>query len=234
MISFILKTITSCIYIILFKIKFFRSMSQEGEDLIIDRLIQINNIDYKDIYYLDIGAGHPIKYSNTFYFYLRGSHGITVDALKNNINLHKLLRPRDISKNYLIGDKNEIVDFYLYKESELNTSSKFRKKELEEYSIFSQSKQKLKKISINNFIKNEIKDDLNKINFLNIDVEGSDLEIIKSIDWENFQPNIISVEILSKHIEEINGSEIYKILKSNGYSMNSKLINSVIFTKNLK
>lgn len=231
MINFILKFTTSFIYGILLKIKFLRSMSQEGEDLIIDRIIQMNNIDYKNIYYLDIGAGHPIKYSNTFYFYLRGAHGITIDGLKKNTYLHKLLRPRDISKNYIVGQNNEIVNFYLYKESELNTSNKQRKEELEQNGIFFQSTIKVRKTAIRDFFQKEIKNKSNKINFLSIDVEGTDLEIIKSINWKNFKPKIISVEILSTNIKDIYESEIYKILNLNGYSISSKLFNSVIFTK---
>ncbi len=231
MIRLITKFVISIIYFILVKIKYIRSASQEGEDLIIDRILKTNNIKFKDIFYLDIGAGHPIKYSNTFYFYLRGSTGITVDAFKKNISLHKIFRPRDISFNLLLGDKDEYVDFFLFKESELNTSNKIRLDELKKQNIYSHSSIKIKKVSINNFIKNNIKEKLNKVNFLNIDIEGGDLEIIQLIDWNILQPKVICVEIFTKNMNEIYESEIYNILKSNGYLMNSKMINSVIFIK---
>ena len=57
-----------------------RSFSQEGEDLIISRIFNFHKMKSKDIFYLDIGAGHPIRYSNTLFFYYQNARGITVDA----------------------------------------------------------------------------------------------------------------------------------------------------------
>ena len=60
--KFIFKVIRPFIFFLFTKLKFYRSFSQEGEDLIIDRILKTNNMKYKDLFYLDIGAGHPIKY----------------------------------------------------------------------------------------------------------------------------------------------------------------------------
>ena len=68
MIKIILNFINIFIYKILNKLFIFRTFSQEGEDLIINRLYKFKNNKKKK--FLDIGAGHPIKYSNTFLLYI--------------------------------------------------------------------------------------------------------------------------------------------------------------------
>ena len=232
--KFIFKVIRPFIFFLFTKLKFYRSFSQEGEDLIIDRILKTNNMKYKNLFYLDIGAGHPIKYSNTFYFYLRGSRGITVDAFKKNTDKHKVYRQNDITLNLLIGDKEEIVNYYNFDQSELNTMNEDRVIELKNYNIFYKSVVKIKKTDLKNFFDTLIQDYLNKINFLNLDIEGSETEILKRVDWKEFKPKIICVEIINNDINKIKNSEIYKILISEGYEIFSKLFNSVIFVKNLK
>ena len=84
---------------------------------------------------------------------------------------------------------------------------------------------------MNDFFNIEIKSNLSKINFLNIDIEGGELELIKAIDWTKIRPNIICIEIIADNFSEILESEIYKIITSQNYSLFSKLYNSVIFVK---
>ena len=117
--KFLLLKFTSLFYYLLLKIKFFWSFSQEGEDLIINRILKTKKIKYDEIFYLDIGSGHPIKYSNTFYFYIRGSKGIAVDAFEKNIKLHRLLRPRDKSFDLILGNDEKLIDYYVFNQSEL-------------------------------------------------------------------------------------------------------------------
>jgi hypothetical protein len=217
-----------------FRLKIMRSFSQEGEDLIIERILNFNKIKSKDIFYLDIGAGHPIRYSNTLFFYHKDAKGITVDANYKNIFLHKFLRPKDLSFNFLLGNSNEVVEYYKFKQTELNTTSQSKVNELAKKNIFPIDKEKIIQKKFSDFCNNELKDKLSKINFFNIDIEGGELELIKLIDWTNFNPNIICIEIASNNFNEIFESEIYKIILSQKYKLFSKLYNSVIFIKNLK
>lgn len=64
---------------------------------------------------MDIGSGHPILDSNTFYFYRRMNwSGIAVDAMKSNFILHKLLRPRDKAYWASIGSNSDPLNVYEY------------------------------------------------------------------------------------------------------------------------
>ena len=231
MYKFLTKIISLSICFVLKKTKLYRSFSQEGEDLIIQRILKDNNIKFKDLFYLDIGAGHPLKYSNTFYFYIRGSKGISVDAFEKSISLHRIFRPNDISYNLLLGYNDEINNYYRYKQSELNTMNQNRVKKLESYNIFPTEIKKIKKTNIKNFFDITIGKDLEKINFLNIDIEEGEVELLKKINWNIFKPKLICIEIILDNFEDIYEHESYKILKSNGYKICSKLLNSAIFIK---
>ena len=232
MIKIILKRVTSIVYFFLYKTKLYRCFSQEGEDLIIDRILKFKNIKYKDLFFLDIGAGHPIKYSNTFYFYIRGSKGISIDASNKNIKLHKVFRPKDISLNLLLGKKSEIVEYHVFNQPELNTVSKKRLEELKKYNISPLFLEKVDQLDSSLFFKENITEHINNINFFTIDIEGAELDVLNSIDWKMFKPEIICVEIITLNFDDIFEHEVYKILKLNGYSIYSKLVNSIILLKN--
>jgi hypothetical protein len=66
--------------------------SQEGEDMVLARLFEGLG---RPGFYVDIGAHHPVRFSNTFYFYRRGWHGVNVDALPGTAMLFQRMRPRD-------------------------------------------------------------------------------------------------------------------------------------------
>ncbi len=216
---------------IFIKLKIVRSFSQEGEDIIVERIFKSLKIKYNEIFYLDIGAGHPIRYSNTLLFYVKGSQGVNVDPNIKNIELYKYLRPKDISCDMLLGDSTNPVDFYVYEQPELNTTNIDKVKKLKLHNIFHLEKKKLIKKNINQFFNEILKNKISSINFFNLDVEGSELELIKSINWKLFKPKIISIEIPFDNIDSIYENEICRILFNNNYKIFSKLYNSLIFIR---
>lgn len=231
MYKFLSKIVSSFVCFVLKKTKLIRSFSQEGEDLIIQRILKEKNIKFKNLFYLDIGAGHPIKYSNTFYFYISGSKGISIDAFTKNVSLHKFFRPNDNVLNLLVGENRESVNYFMFRESELNTTSLNRVKFLQEKKINYYKVKKIKQETISSIFQRFTKKEIKKINFFNIDIEGSESKILKQINWKIFQPKIICAEIISKNFKDIYKDQVYQILEENGYVLYSKLVNSVIFLK---
>jgi len=71
--------------------KFRISYSQLGEDILAAELLKKK----EGVVYVDIGANHPIFGSNTFYFYLRGGHGICVEPNSDFAKIHRKTRPHD-------------------------------------------------------------------------------------------------------------------------------------------
>jgi hypothetical protein len=97
-----------------------KSYSQEGEDMILRRLFE----KQKKGFYVDVGAHHPKRFSNTFFFYKNGWRGINIDAMPNSMCLFNKIRPRDINIEIPISDKKQKLKYYMFNEPALNTFSK--------------------------------------------------------------------------------------------------------------
>ncbi|MFM5955986.1 MAG: FkbM family methyltransferase, partial [Dolichospermum sp.] len=72
---------------------------------------------------MDIGAHHPQRFSNTYYFYLKGWSGINIDAMPGSMKIFDDLRPLDINLEIPISDKSEILTYYEFDEPALNSFS---------------------------------------------------------------------------------------------------------------
>ena len=68
-----------------------------------------------------------------------------------------------------------------------------------------------------------------EIDFLSIDVEGLDLDILHSIDWNKYKPKIILIEILGSSLSEIESSEIALFLINYSYIVFAKAVHTVFF-----
>ena len=193
------------LYLVYFGIKysFFtkkKSYSQFGEDQIIK--------DYFGNFvgtYVDVGCYHPIKYSNTALLHKIGWKGINIDLNETSIDLFNACRKEDINIVACLSDKNEKVSVYL--DSEFSALNSVNAENSEKF--------KLSKIKRKN-IDTQIFSDLIKKNFdfLNIDCEGNDYKILKTIDLKKYTPKLINIEV-----SENNKKDIYSYLNLNGYEI---------------
>ena len=200
--------------------------SQNGEDLVINRFLDNKN----EGFFVDVGAHHPIRFSNTFLFYKKGWSGINIDAMPGSMAKFNKIRPKDINIEKGIGLKKDKLTFYQFNESALNT---FSKKE-----AFSKNKDGYKIIKSNLVEVDTLENILDKymplnteIDFLNIDAEGKDEEVLISNNWERYKPNYIVIEILREVSLYNNNSSIKKILKTKGYIPINKIFDTYIFKK---
>src|SRR5690348_16491596 len=93
------------------------SYSQDGEDVVLRRLLE----GRKNGFYVDVGAHHPRRFSNTFYFYRRGWRGINIDANPDAIKLFRRERASDINLCVGIGELTGNLSFHFFNEPALNT-----------------------------------------------------------------------------------------------------------------
>ena len=202
------------------------SYSQEGEDLILKRIFE----GQKSGVFVDVGAHHPKRFSNTFVFYLKGWRGINIDAMPGSMKAFNKIRPEDINIECPISDKEEELIYYIFNEPALNTLSQFeaeKKNGLNGFKII--EKKKLFTNTLSNILSQNLKNK-QQIDFLSIDVEGFDLNVLKSNDWSKYKPKVILVEDLTCDLETIFEKGSVKIyLQLRGYKLYAKSVNTLFF-----
>lgn len=203
-----------------------RSWGQEGEDLILKSIYHQKT----DGFYVDIGAHHPKRYSNTFLFYKRGWRGINVDATPGSMSLFQKQRPRDINVEVGIGSESSEMEYYLFNEPALNGFSKeiseIRENEDNEFKLIEVRKVKVYPLT-ELFDKYLPKGQM--IDFLSIDVEGLDLDVLMSNNWDIYKPGVILIELLGKTAEGALDSELNRYIRSKGYSLYAKTVNTLFY-----
>ena len=139
-------------------------------------------------------------------------------------------KTKDINIESGVGLKNDQLTFYQFNESALNTFSKKEalSKNKDGYEIIKSNLVQVE--SLENLLDKYMPKNT-KIDFLNIDVEGKDEEVLISNNWEKYNPNYILVEILrEKYISDTNSS-IKDFLKSRDYIPINKIFDTYIFKK---
>ncbi|MDU8885472.1 FkbM family methyltransferase [Yeosuana sp. MJ-SS3] len=167
------------------------SFSQCGEDLLVDYIFNLRGINKPS--YIDIGANAPFFLNNTNIFYQRGCRGINIDANPNCIERFKKERPEDVNLAVGIGSENSNKIFYVMNDSTLSTFSEVEYQKYLKTGKYKLVEKKLIKITT----LQEVLSIYNKglfPDFLSIDVEGLDFEIIKSINFAESSPKIICIE----------------------------------------
>ncbi len=206
-----------------------KSYSQEGEDLVLARILGSLNITTG--FFVDIGAHHPVRFSNTYYFYRRGWRGINVDALPGTKKLFERMRSRDITIECGVGIQQGLLKYFAFNESALNTFSEqeANKKNLHPYHI-------IETLQIPVVTLKKILDDYlprgMQIDFMSIDVEGFDHEVISSNDWNLYRPRVILIELLNTGIENLGSHPTAQMLRINNYRVFAKTYNTYFFVAN--
>ena len=193
------------------------SFARSGDDVQLMKLI--NNS--KPGVYVDIGSWHPKIASNTYYFYLRNWKGICVDPNPKLKEEYNSLRPKDIFINAGVGTEAGNLEYYMFSESSMNTFSLdfIQKNKLESKIV---NTLKVPVLSLKEILDKYISPS-DRLDFFDIDVEGFDLDVLKSNDWELYKPKIIVIES-DLSIEMDIESDIVTYLKSVNYRLLGKSI----------
>ncbi len=163
------------------------SYSQYAEDLFIDRFL-----DYpKKGFYVDIGANQPNYLNNTKRFYEKGWDGINIEPDINNFNLLEKSRLRDINLNIGISNTEGKIVFYICKVNTLSTFSKETAEKLSREGHEIIEEKKIEVLKLSSVLK---KFEVKQIDFMTIDTEGYDQEVLTSNDWNTFRPKLICIE----------------------------------------
>ena len=179
-----------------------------AEDVFINRI-------FKNIFngtYVDVGCYHPYKGSLTASLYKKNWNGINIDISKTSIDIFKMVRKRDINLNLAISDFDG--ETFYFENSPINQQNSLIKKDEK------QNKVKIECFTLNTILK---KNNLNNFDYLNINVEGSELNVIKGIDFKIFRPTLITIENNELQPKEYFDNEVCKILIDNDYVFINKI-----------
>jgi len=191
--------------------------SQTGEDKLLS--VYLPELSGR---YIDIGAGQPVRGSNTYYFYKRGWDGFLIDPLRFNQKLNSIFRKRDIKLESLIADQDEFLDFFEFYPGEYSTTVKKVADNLLDRNIKLKNTYKVKCFPLGSL---DILMKPTDPSFVSIDVEGMDLDVLKSNNWEKIKPRVICIEEDPPIKSE---SKISKYLKTVDYKyMNSTGVSSI-------
>lgn len=197
---------------------FYSSHSQFGEDMFLRSVF--NNSSHG--FYVDIGAHHPVYYSNTYHFYLKGWRGINVDAAPGSMDLFKTIRREDTNIEACLGPENgQEIDFYLFEKAALNTFDKDMARKAQQNSKLL-GVEKLKTKTLESILDEHLPQG-QKIDFLSVDVEGLDEMILKSNNWTKYSPEIVLFEEHGLKLENLNESAIIRFLQSHNYEVIGKM-----------
>jgi FkbM family methyltransferase len=173
----------------------YNSFSQEGEDLILQSYFEGRNTGF----YVDVGSYHPYRFSNTAMFYLKGWRGINIDPRPGSKALFDLCRPQDINLEIGISSTAGSLTYYQFEEGALNTTDKARALDVEQNSSFKIKEQV--KISVKTLAETlETYGKGQGIDFLSIDVEGLEMDVLLSNDWLKYRPRFVLMETLPEVI----------------------------------
>jgi FkbM family methyltransferase len=183
------------------------TFSQHGEDRFV-----LEYFDNRPGFYIDVGANHPFRASNTYLLYLNGWRGITIEPLPHLSRKHRLYRPHDLHFNGGAGSREGTMQFY---EMTPNLASTFdaelaadwiRRKQAVQTSCRDMPVTTIallwKQLGVHR-----------QVDFLTVDCEGRDLDVLRGIDWSFTKPRLITIETDHEHT----AGEIGHFLTQIGY-----------------
>lgn len=171
------------------------SFSQFGEDLVL-----LNYLKEPQGFYVDVGAYHPVQFSNTYLLHRRGWRGVNIDATEEAVARFAQARPHDVNLVAAISDQVQEVEFSTFRSPALNRinaagSSEFERQKQDQPKLwqFLQGTRKLTTRTLAEVLRGAVPPG-QQVDFMNVDCEGHDLAVLKSNDWQAFAPRWLAVE----------------------------------------
>jgi FkbM family methyltransferase len=199
------------------------SYAQEGEDLLLERIFSAQSQGF----YVDVGAHHPLRFSNTYLLYKRGWRGINIDAMPGSMKVFNKLRPLDINVESAVALENAQFTYHVFKEKALNTcdnelAAQYISGGHKVVSSFHMNAEPLANLLTKHVPVGQ------RIDLLSVDVEGLDLDVLKSNDWQRFRPRVLITEELRTPAGTLDKST-HDFLIEHSYREFARTYNSVFY-----
>ena len=186
------------------------SYSQHGEDAAIESLLS-----HGTGIYLDIGSGNPVHLSNTYGLYRRGWTGTLIDPLWVNTALSRVLRPRDKVIRAVASSDSGTVDFYEFDPSVYSTVEPTVVQQVLESGAALERVSRLERVPVREL---GFRATPAEPSLISLDVEGHELSVLESIDWDLQSPQIVLAELWGSCDREAHNGAVLSLLHDVGYS----------------
>jgi FkbM family methyltransferase len=203
--------------------------SQFGEDLIVANIFALLGISRPS--YLDVGAHHPLHISNTALMHKRGSCGINVEANPNLIGAFHRLRPNDVNLNIGVSTAPGTLPFYMIDAtSGRNTFDRAAAEAfVRDYPSFTiETVINIQVVTLDSILEQYMYGQYP--DFLSIDLEGLDYQVLKSANLAQSGPKVICVEVESAAPGD-DGGKIVGMLKRRGYSLFARTVSNAVMVR---
>jgi FkbM family methyltransferase len=190
------------------------SYSQTGEDRLIESLLG----DTQAGFFVDVGAHHPERFSNTLGLYKKGWTGISIDANRELIARHRKLRRRDTAVAAVVSDQPGDITFTEFDEPAIASVSPDHISEYVDVHGHRITRQtKSTSVTLNEILESHSVQA--RFDLLTIDVEGHDLEVLSSLDLAKYRPYLIVIEMYDFDLESPLSHGVCRHLNHYGYHM---------------
>jgi len=205
------------------------SYSQFGEDMVIEALLTTHRrIDAGT--YVDVGAFDPWRYSNTALLHTaHGWRGVNIDPSSDAIAAFVQERPDDRNIVSLVGRPDREVEYVRFNHPAVNTADPgMIARQLDERTPFEElSREVLTPVPLRELLDAHL--DGRTVDFLNVDAEGMDLEVLETNDWNRYRPFLLAVEVHGLQMDDPAASTIHRFLQSVGYRWVSHVFVTSLF-----
>jgi FkbM family methyltransferase len=201
------------------------SYSQFGEDLIVREHFQ--GLDNTQGRFLDVGAFHPFKFSNTILLSQLGWRGVNIDCDPGKIRLFHRLRPQDENVCAAVAAVPGEMIWLEYPEG--TTNRLVAREEQNRLSAIGECAYRETLVQVRTL--SEIIDQTAfkdaRFHYLNIDCEGHDLGVLQGLDFSRYAPDLISVEALTPAAK----TDLCAFLETRGYELTDKVQWTLFFRR---
>jgi FkbM family methyltransferase len=164
------------------------SYADNFEDILLERAFP----DVMHGFYIDVGAFEPVTHSVTNLFYERGWRGINIEPNPASFERLAKARPRDTNLNCGVSnyegfltllegpgacwsvDRNLLLGWFGVDERDIKARN-------------------VPVVTLRNICEQHVPKDV-VIDFLKVDVEGHEREVVESNDWNRWRPRVVLVE----------------------------------------